>query len=224
MLLTFMIFCFDKVVRFVIMMAARRATHPSLGSGSTDLKTQPAPSEPVHTQDDESLAWFIALDQDNSGQISAEELRSALMNEDSGRMFSPETVKYLMNVFDLDGDGEIALEEFKPLWAYVMQWREMFESFDYNQDGIIDAAELESALNHYELSVGTPVINFLVHKYGTRPTNGHNGPPQIELDRFVCACVVVQQMCALYDRCGLGRTGPMEVSRDDFLLSILRLP
>jgi Ca2+-binding EF-hand superfamily protein len=26
----------------------------------------------------------------------------------------------------------------------------MFESFDYNRDGIIDAAELESALNHYE--------------------------------------------------------------------------
>jgi hypothetical protein len=118
----------------------------------------------------------------------------------------------------------------------------MFESFDYNRDGIIDAAELESALNHYELSVGLPVINFLVHKYGvlqpsfpcvtltptrltgTRLTNDQNGPPQIELDRFVCACVVVQQMCVLYERCGLGRTGPMEVSRDDFLLSILRLP
>ena len=59
---------------------------------------------------------------------------------------------------------------------------------------------------------------------GTHPTNARDGPPQIELDRFVCACVVVQQMCALYDRCGLGRAGTMEVSRDDFLLSILRLP
>ena len=29
------------------------------------------------------------------------------------------------------------------------KWREMFESFDYNQDGIIDAGELASALNHY---------------------------------------------------------------------------
>jgi len=185
---------------------------------------QPVPPEPVNSQDDESVAWFLALDQDNSGQISAEELRCALMNEDSGRTFSFETVQYLMSVFDLDGSGEIGLEEFKPLWVYVTKWREMFESFDYNQDGIIDAAELESALNHYQLQVGRPVINFLVHKYGTRPTNGHNGPPQIELDRFVCACVVVQQMCALYGRCEDGRTQPMEVSRDEFLLSILRLP
>lgn len=30
------------------------------------------------------------------------------------------------------------------------KWREMFESFDYNQDGIIDAGELASALDHYE--------------------------------------------------------------------------
>lgn len=205
-------------------MSQRRTTYPNMGNGSTQPRTQLVPSEPANAQDDECLAWFIALDQDNSGQISAEELRCALMNEDSGRTFSLETVKYLMSVFDLDRSGEIGLEEFKPLWLYVTKWREMFESFDYNRDGIIDAAELESALNHYELSVGLPVINFLVHKYGTHLTNDQNGPPQIELDRFVCACVVVQQMCVLYERCGLGRTGPMEVSRDDFLLSILRLP
>jgi Ca2+-binding EF-hand superfamily protein len=36
---------------------------------------------------------------------------------------------------------------FQPL---SQKWREMFESFDYNQDSIIDAAELASALNHYE--------------------------------------------------------------------------
>jgi len=57
--------------------------------------------------------------------------------------------------------------QFKPLWDYVkvryhsrefcvssnplsQQWREMFESFDYNQDGIIDAAELSNALGHYK--------------------------------------------------------------------------
>ena len=63
----------------------------------------------------------------------------------------------------------------------------MFESFDYNQDGIIDAAELSSALNHYKcvlflptwlrsisensclnnsLQVGPVVVDFLIHKYG----------------------------------------------------------
>ncbi|KAH9046328.1 hypothetical protein EDB83DRAFT_1537143 [Lactarius deliciosus] len=136
-----------------------QGTYPNWGSNPAPLVAPP------NTQDDEQVAWFIAIDQDNSGQVSAEELQSALMNGYGGKRFSSETVKYLMNVFDLDGSGEIGMEEFKPLWDYVKQWREMFESFDYNQDGIIDATELSNALGHYNLQVGPLVINFLVHKY-----------------------------------------------------------
>jgi Ca2+-binding EF-hand superfamily protein len=44
--------------------------------------------------------------------------------------------------------GNILLFQPRP-----QKWREMFDSFDYNQDGIIDAAELESALNHYECAL-----------------------------------------------------------------------
>jgi Ca2+-binding EF-hand superfamily protein len=32
----------------------------------------------------------------------------------------------------------------------LQQWREMFDSFDDNKDGIIDAGELAKALNHYQ--------------------------------------------------------------------------
>jgi Ca2+-binding EF-hand superfamily protein len=50
----------------------------------------------------------------------------------------------------------VSLTEILIFFSYnprSQQWREMFESFDYNQDGIIDAAELESALNHYECAL-----------------------------------------------------------------------
>ncbi|KAN0136146.1 hypothetical protein V8E53_006006 [Lactarius tabidus] len=206
-----------------------QGTYPNWGnSGPPEPTPQPAPPpiSPPNIEDDEVFAWFTAIDQDGSGQVSAEELQSALISGYGGKRFSTETVRYLMSVFDLDASGEIGIEEFKPLWDYVKQWREMFESFDDNQDGIIDAGELSNALQYYKLEVGPLVISFLIHKYGTTP-QGHNGPPQIELDRFVCACVVVQQMSALYDRCGAGRAtdrAAMEVSRDEFLLAILRLP
>ena len=60
-----------------------------------------------------------------------------------------------------------------------------------------------------------------------RPTGthvGHDSPPQLDLDGFICACNYVQQMSVLYDRCGAGRTTPMEVSREDFLRMILNRP
>jgi hypothetical protein len=56
------------------------------------------------------------------------------------------------------------------------------------------------------------------------PDVQNKGPPQIELDRFICACVAVEKLSELYDRSGAGQATPLEVNRDEFLLAILRLP
>jgi len=49
---------------------------------------------------------------------------------------------------------------------------------------------------------------------------------QMDLDHFVCACVVVRQMCDLYDKCSMGGLGPgqTQISRDDFLQAVISLP
>lgn len=39
---------------------------------------------------------------------------------------------------------------FRLVQLLSQQWREMFESFDDNQDGIIDAGELSNALRYYK--------------------------------------------------------------------------
>ncbi|KAI0273208.1 hypothetical protein BGY98DRAFT_1099461 [Russula aff. rugulosa BPL654] len=156
---------------------------------------------------DECRAWFIAIDQDGDGSLSSEELRNALLNN-GGLRFSLSTVKYLMSIFDSDGNGVITYEEFEPLWLYMINWRQMFDSFDADRDGRIDAAELGRALEHYNLRVGPLVLDKLVKKYGVVPSRNrvpgygqpHGQPrPQMELDQFVCASVVVRQMCDLYE-------------------------
>jgi len=189
-----------------------------------DRPTSPSVIVPPNMDNDESLAWFVAVDQDGSGQLSHEELRSALLNE-SGSLFSVSTVKYLMSVFDLDGSGEISFEEFCPLWNYVNQWRQMFDSFDIDQDGRIDAAELSQALALYNLRVGPRILDMLMKKYGRSPRNQH---PRVHMDweGFTCACIVVQQMCKLYERYSVGKSGPgqPQILRDDFLAAVISLP
>jgi len=171
------------------------------------LAQQPPPVVTPTVDRDECLAWFQAVDQDGSGHISAEELQAALINN-GGLSFSMTTVEYLMGIFDRDGSGTIGFEEFEPLWNYITQWRQMFDSFDADNDGTIDASELSRALAHYNLHVGTPILNTLVKKYGIkRSRNLHPSHPartQMDLDHFVCACVVVRQMCDLYDKCSAG--------------------
>ncbi|KAH9970060.1 hypothetical protein BJV74DRAFT_264058 [Russula compacta] len=202
---------------------------------------------PPDLEHDEAYNWFVAIDQDGNRELSPEELRSALLNDggehmfcsrnegqahpspDQGMRFSTSTIKYLMGIFDLDGNGVIGFEEFKPLWNYMTQWRQMFDSFDADNDRTIDVNELGSALAYYNLEVGPSVLELLVKKYGITPLRnryhhgyGHPPRPQLDLDHFVCACIVVQQMCGLYDRCCAG--GQPEIGRDEFLLAVISLP
>ena len=66
----------------------------------------------------------------------------------------------------------------------------------------------------------------------TPPPNQHLGHPprmRMDLDHFVCACVVVRQMCELHDRCtgggpGAPGQGQSRVSRDEFLEAVISLP
>lgn len=104
-----------------------RGTYPNWGNGPA----QPS-VVPPDTQDDEHVAWFTAIDQDNSGQVSTEELQSALINGYGRKRFSSETVKYLMSIFDLDGSGEIGIDEFKPLWIYVKVRSRSRQFFTFN--------------------------------------------------------------------------------------------
>ncbi|KAH9046326.1 hypothetical protein EDB83DRAFT_2677154 [Lactarius deliciosus] len=197
-------------------------SHP----GGFAPQVQP-PIVPHNVRQDESYSWFVAIDQDGSGEISPEELRNALM-KDGGLKFSLPTVKYLMSIFDLDNSRGIGFQEFESLWKFINQWKQMFESFDVNRDGKIDADELGRALAHYDFRVGLPVLDILVKKYAIAPPPSrgpHYGPParpQIDLDHFVCACIVVRQMCQLYDQCS--GYGQAPISRDDFIRAVITLP
>ena len=63
----------------------------------------------------------------------------------------------------------------------------------------------------------------------TAPRNQRPGYPpriQMDLDHFVCAGVVVRQMCELYDKSTVGgpRPGKSQISRDQFLETVISLP
>ena len=65
------------------------------------------------------------MDNDNSGKITALELREALVNSNWSH-FNAETCRLLIGMFDIDGDGTINFSEFSALWKYVQDWKACF--------------------------------------------------------------------------------------------------
>jgi len=180
---------------------------------------QGAPPDPVR---DEAYDWFLIVDQDRNGQLSHEELRSALLN-DRGLPFSNSSVKYLMSIFDWDGNGSISFEEFACLWKFVIRWRELFVEFDVDRDGSINAEELSYALAQHNCPVGRPVVDLLLRKYGSRTPRQYGqaiSRPQMPMDWFICACIIVEKMWNLYDKMG----DRPRISRDEFLEEVISLP
>ena len=47
-----------------------------------------------------------------------------------------------LGMFDQDQSGSIQLPEFRALWAYIQQWRGIFDHFDADRSGGISASEL----------------------------------------------------------------------------------
>ena len=64
---------------------------------------------------------FALFDKDGSGALSVEELRSVLTRPGSGGpTLTDADVASIIADFDTNGDGEISLEEFAPLWEAVI--------------------------------------------------------------------------------------------------------
>jgi Ca2+-binding EF-hand superfamily protein len=206
---------------------------PSVGNqpiGRTNSVSYAPQDSPTITdaERDQARNWFVAIDQDGNEELSYEELHHALLTNNN-RPFSANTVKYLVSLFDRNGDGVIGSDEFVPLWVYLNKWIWMFDSFDGDRDGRIDTAELGLALANYGVHVGPDILDIVMKKYGEVPAAPRRSrqpvpapSPRMDLDQFVCACVSVREMCKLYVDCSA--QGQARIRQDVFLKAVLALP
>ncbi|KAJ3534603.1 hypothetical protein NMY22_g6856 [Coprinellus aureogranulatus] len=159
---------------------------------------QPAP--PPHA-DPQLWSYFMAVDADRSGAISATELQRALVNGDWSR-FDLDTVKMLMGIFDTDRSGTISFTEFAGLWKYIQDWQAVFKHFDADRSSTIQAAELAPS----------------------EPIAHHGHPPGITFDRFVRACVSVKTLTEAFQRLDTDRDGWVMLSYETFMSTVLSAP
>ncbi|CAO1623133.1 unnamed protein product [Sympodiomycopsis kandeliae] len=182
--------------------------------------------------DPQLWSWFTAVDHDRSGRISPHELQAALVNADN-TAFDLDTVKMLMSIFDTDRSGEVTFNEFVGLFKYVQTWREVFQRFDQDRSGSIDAGELGNALRSFGYGLSPRLLHIVSQKYIASASSTQNHPPPtggmgaqtgITFDRFVRACVVIKSLTEGFQKFDTQRTGWAQLNYDQFMELALSAP
>jgi len=182
---------------------------------------QQAPHQP---QGDPRL-WqlFSMVDADRSGSIDVHELQNVLVNGNYTK-FDLDTVKMLMNMFDVDRNGLINFQEFCALWDYLAQWQEAFRRFDTDHSGTIEGHEMYGALQNFGYPLSRNLMMMLERKYSSGPVTSYGPPPGITFDHFVRACVTVRTLSDAFRQLDTNRDGWIELNHEQFMRIFLSMP
>ncbi|KAI9604975.1 hypothetical protein H4Q26_002946 [Puccinia striiformis f. sp. tritici PST-130] len=193
------------------------------------------PRPPTVMIDPQLRGWFTAVDSDNSGNITALELQQALVNGD-WTAFDLDTVKMLMNIFDVDRSGTIGFDEFAGLWKYIKDWQGVFRHFDADRSGTIAGDELRNALDQFGFKLPPHLLQMLQRKYVMSPGKGTGsiatqrnreggitfGTALTLLDMFhYDSCVVVKSLTEAFQRADGDRDGWVQMSYEQFMQMVL---
>ncbi|XP_030073334.1 peflin [Microcaecilia unicolor] len=162
--------------------------------------------------DPEAFSWFQTVDSDRSGYISLKELRQALVNS-NWSAFNEETCLMMMNMFDKSKSGRIDLFGFSALWRFIQQWRTLFQQYDRDRSGSINAAELHQALSQMGYSLSPQLVQTLMARSCRNMAN-----TGVQLDRFIQICTQLQSMTEAFREKDAAMSGSVRLSYEDFLI------
>ncbi|XP_056642144.1 peflin-like [Diorhabda sublineata] len=155
-------------------------------------------------------SWFQAVDKDRSGQITWEELQSALING-QGERFSPTACKLMISMFDSDRNGTIGVNEFQSLYNYINQWLAVFKNYDRDQSGSIDEPELAQAFQQMGFRFSPDFIKFLIAKSDIKTRS------RMSVDQFIVICIQIQQFTEAFKKRDTEMKGVVTLGFEDFL-------
>ncbi|CAI9787527.1 unnamed protein product [Fraxinus pennsylvanica] len=187
---------------------------PSAPYGSSPFASLVPSTFPPGT-DPNVIACFQVADQDGSGLIDDKELQRALSSYNQS--FSLRTVHLLMYLFTNTNTRKIGPKEFTQVFHSLQNWRAIFERFDRDRSGKIDAQELREALLSLGYSVSPVVLDLLVTKFDK--SGGKN--KAIEYDNFIECCLTVKGLTEKFKEKDTTYSGSATFTYESFMLTVM---
>ncbi|XP_034694726.1 probable calcium-binding protein CML49 [Vitis riparia] len=161
------------------------------------------------------VACFQMADQDGSGFIDDKELQGALSSYN--QRFSLRTVHLLMYLFTNSNARKIGPKEFTAVFYSLQNWRAIFENFDRDRSGKIEAGELREALMSLGFAVSPVVLDLLLSKFDK--SGGRN--KAIEYDNFIECCLTVKGLTEKFKEKDSSFSGSATFTYENFMLTVL---
>ncbi|KAK8590235.1 hypothetical protein V6N13_089003 [Hibiscus sabdariffa] len=193
---------------------AQGGSYPPMGGYGSPFAALVPSAFPPGT-DPNIVACFQMADQDGSGFIDDKELQRALSSYNQS--FSLRTVHLLMYLFTNTNARKIGPKEFSAVFYSLQNWRAIFERFDRDRSGKIDANELREALLSLGFSVSPVVLDLLVSKFDK--TGGKS--KAIEYDNFIECCLTVKGLTEKFKEKDATYSGNATFTYEAFMLTVL---
>lgn len=179
---------------------------------------QPGYQQPVQSSynppppgvDQNVYQWFLSVDADRSGRISALELKQALVHG-NWATFTEEACRMMIGMFDKERSGSIDVMGFQALWNYIQQWKTVFERYDADRSGQIEANELQRAISEMGYRISPQFFSAIIMKYDPKRRRS------LGLDDFIVFCVQLQLYTNAFRERDASRTGTITLPYEDFL-------
>ncbi|KAG8387493.1 hypothetical protein BUALT_Bualt02G0026900 [Buddleja alternifolia] len=172
---------------------------------------------------------FQMVDRNQNGYIEERELQEALAC--NYQKFSLRTLRLLIFLFRNSNESYSRIgsfnysvvygsgpKEFAVIWSCLGQWRAIFERFDRDRSGKIDAVELRDALYSLGYALPPSVLQVLISRY-----DDGSGRTRVELnfDSFVECGMIVKGLTEKFKEKDPCYTGSATLAYDTFMSMII---
>lgn len=103
------------------------------------------------------------------------------------------------------------MKEFQQLWSYINQWKGVFDRYDRDRSGNIDAGELYTAYNEMGFRVTAAFCQMVVTRFDRLEKKS------LKFDDFIQSCVMLRSLTDAFKTRDTNLNGIIQVSYEDFM-------
>ncbi|KAK2978698.1 hypothetical protein RJ640_026914 [Escallonia rubra] len=152
--------------------------------------------------------WFDRVDSENTGSITAHQLKSALA---VGNLEFPiSVVQQMIRMHDFDRNGTMSFQEFVALNKFLLKVQQAFADLERGR-GFLVPDDVYEALLKIGFSLDSPAFYTVLESFDQKK----NG--RFQLDDFICLCIFVHSARNLFNSFDTSKQGRVTLDLNQFI-------